>query len=954
MKKKTKIILGASAGLTLSVAVITIPSVLYVQQNLNKSDNSNNSQKTKITNNDQKDLLKDNINYLAIGDSISAGFNSEYGFEIAGDLKNNQIEGLSFPAFLANYINKLKPNAIHQFNNYALSGTRIVDWLYLLDAPNANYNLKAEKGYFQFLLSWDDDSLNPFRHRIKEAFGDFQKENLENLKNKIKESNLITISLGANDLFGSLNFNNLEKLFNKETQKEAIFNLKQDLERISKENYVNLNKLVSKIKEINSKTEIVLVGYPMPLLRLLNIIDHFFSSIAQEKVNLSNQILDSINAVSKKVAIETKINYIETFDEDDWKSNNDKWAKSIFDIHPTELGYKKMAQDIILKLSLNDIDKNYSLVKNWDENYIDKDKNAFHKIFDFSKNNEEIVKIISNSKLFNDEILEKSNYQTELNKEKSKLFSMKRIVLNWINANHHLTNQIINSFISKIKEKYGINDEIVELFNEKTEENKTFIFKLMEEFLRTDFIDVVILKLQKYFDENDLDLNGIEGTQIITSKLLLEELKTIFKDQKFILRILKQFLKSDFAIKNKNKLTALTNFATTFILENLDKLNLVNLKENKATILTLTKEKSFIKVISDILNDFIINENHYDSINDFNSLFVVYLENHKEEFKTNLINFIKSLKNNETILNVISNTIEQKLNLENPQENKENILPFITDLIGSVDKIDLVLQNIDKLIDSFVKGELSFNNFSFEKVISILDFNSLTGDLTKLADFFKLIETGDISIENFVNFFNVIIENSPFSNTENLTKEKNLFFYYLNNINNDPDTKKRTSLSISDITKLSGDSLVSKITLISTKAFEKYKEFKKTHPNVNELDNPYRKFLYRFSGLILWYAYETYARESSVRGIIYYSFSPFNIEKSIYNSLAGKSKEQQSLITSIFGNRYSSFFGDSAKSIHNNDLMKMIYYNTEANKHNIKWRENLFKFIKQGKPDLNK
>lgn len=57
--------------------------------------------------------------------------------------------------------------------------------------------------------------------------------------------------------------------------------------------------------------------------------------------------MDILNNAIKNVAdLKNNVNYIDPFDENDWKANSDKFTRAIFDIHPTELGYKRMAQDI--------------------------------------------------------------------------------------------------------------------------------------------------------------------------------------------------------------------------------------------------------------------------------------------------------------------------------------------------------------------------------------------------------------------------------------------------------------------------------------------------------------------------------------------------------------------------------------------------------------------------------
>ncbi|MFA7700216.1 SGNH/GDSL hydrolase family protein [Mycoplasmopsis synoviae] len=64
--------------------------------------------------------LNAKINYVALGDSITAGFDGTFPDDFPGKLENNQITGSSYPAFLAKIFNN--QNRIALFNNYAKSG----------------------------------------------------------------------------------------------------------------------------------------------------------------------------------------------------------------------------------------------------------------------------------------------------------------------------------------------------------------------------------------------------------------------------------------------------------------------------------------------------------------------------------------------------------------------------------------------------------------------------------------------------------------------------------------------------------------------------------------------------------------------------------------------------------------------------------------------------------------
>ncbi|WP_306452878.1 SGNH/GDSL hydrolase family protein, partial [Mesomycoplasma ovipneumoniae] len=185
-----------------------------------------------VTHSDQQtEKLLDQINYLSIGDSISAGFNWDYSMDLRGNIgANNKINGLSYPAFFASFIQKIKPNALKSFDNLALSWTTVSDWLYLLNPENEVYK-HSDKTHFHFNYHLDQKLDSPYGEQIREVFGDFNSNSYPKLYQKIKDSNLLTLSLGANDLIESIDFRTIAKPMQKLASKaEANFEFTQNIE----------------------------------------------------------------------------------------------------------------------------------------------------------------------------------------------------------------------------------------------------------------------------------------------------------------------------------------------------------------------------------------------------------------------------------------------------------------------------------------------------------------------------------------------------------------------------------------------------------------------------------------------------------------------------------------------------------------------------------------------------
>ncbi|MFL1037740.1 hypothetical protein ACJOMK_04490, partial [Mycoplasmopsis synoviae] len=77
-------------------------------------------------------LANDKINYIALGDSIAAGFDGSLDKDYQGEKEESgAISGVGYPAFLARLLNG-DNNRVTDFKNYAVSGSRILDWINLL------------------------------------------------------------------------------------------------------------------------------------------------------------------------------------------------------------------------------------------------------------------------------------------------------------------------------------------------------------------------------------------------------------------------------------------------------------------------------------------------------------------------------------------------------------------------------------------------------------------------------------------------------------------------------------------------------------------------------------------------------------------------------------------------------------------------------------------------------
>ncbi|AJQ45513.1 hypothetical protein JM47_03005 [Ureaplasma diversum] len=547
-----------------------------------QQDNEKNNKQDQIQNQQvyENAAIKSNetIKYLAVGDSVTAGYNSEVGFDLRGEMNQDKsISGLSFPAFVANYFNTIEPNRVSSFLNLGLTGSKVDDWLYFLNEADASYlsRLNHKANFFKKLKDRDTNSKALYKNKLDPYFKNFglnlndtskissnyDKSQFSGLVNAIKDANLMTITLGANDFTQTMNINLIKAVFSAKTQQQkllALEQLKSHLTQISRTIQNNLEKLIKALKRINPNLNINLVGYPMPLLRLQNIINEFAKL---ENKKLGNEILAVLNQTIKKAALNTNVNFIAVNDEDDWNQNNDQFAKAIFDIHPTEYGYKKMAQDLVLKLSLGE---NYSsqkdanlakqLVNAWDQAYFSKDNNSFKQTVAFNVSNATIINKVlgsrSNELLFKFNNLQNDRKVREFFKDKS---NAAEFIKSWISEHLDLIPQLVPEFKQLLSANKNGSSTDQQMLANLNKEILTYVI------LETDFVDKAIVKIQDEFDSKDLDKNKKAGTQVITSKLLLDVLKVNLLNESTIFNILKKVCTDSPFAKDKSKLKLILN-----------------------------------------------------------------------------------------------------------------------------------------------------------------------------------------------------------------------------------------------------------------------------------------------------------------------------------------------------------------------------------------------------------
>jgi len=216
------------------------------------------------------------IYYIALGDSLAAGQNPY-----------NQI-GYGYSDYVSNY---LKENGLLEYytNDYAASGYRITDI-----EKDINENKKI--------------TVNNEIHGIKEI---------------LRKADLLTLSIGANDIFYKLGITNISNI---------------DLTEVTNLNvYINdtlndLDKLITNIKKYFKK-DLVLIGYYNPL-----------AAISSEYCRELEPIFTQINSGMKKISQKHNIYYVEIYEI---FKENPEYLPNPKDIHPSNKGYQVIASSII-------------------------------------------------------------------------------------------------------------------------------------------------------------------------------------------------------------------------------------------------------------------------------------------------------------------------------------------------------------------------------------------------------------------------------------------------------------------------------------------------------------------------------------------------------------------------------------------------------------------------------
>ena len=217
------------------------------------------------------------VYYIALGDSISEGMtpyrNIDYGY----------------PDYIRDYYNQNKKLKFYT-KKYSKSGYKIKD---------IKYDIESNK-----TIEVDNKKVH--------------------LKEALRNSDLVTLTIGINDFFDRINSNNIEIIISDiPKSKKTIDSIKNDL----KDLIILIQKFV--------KNNIIVTGYYNPYPRLTEY---------KEEID---ELVKYYNYEIEEMCDELVINYVNIFDIFE---ENKELLPNPSDIHPNKLGYELIAKKIMSSL----------------------------------------------------------------------------------------------------------------------------------------------------------------------------------------------------------------------------------------------------------------------------------------------------------------------------------------------------------------------------------------------------------------------------------------------------------------------------------------------------------------------------------------------------------------------------------------------------------------------------
>ncbi|QJR44004.1 SGNH/GDSL hydrolase family protein [Mycoplasma miroungirhinis] len=568
--------------------------------------------------------IKENLNYLSIGDEFSGGFNSKFGFLSLGKFykHENKVTGLSYPAFFARIIHNLNAKYLKDFDNFSFPNIKIKQYIELIEHNNLS---DETKNILHFANVFNNEEANPFIEQYDNYWND-----IKNIQTKVKQANLITINLGMHDWINFFPLQDVKNLYSQQT-KENIQHILEQLHSSLKLRATKITKyienLINVIKSYNPRTNIVVMGYSKPLIHFENVLNETLLKTKIKDVSIINMFMFYLNSALKTAANKSCCMYIDNNDLDFATKHKDFLYESYFDIHPSEKMYKFIAQNMVIKLGLdnkfvfesykNNNQKVLSYLRTINE--YKKDYLSHRKILNLGEDLSILVRVLGinrSDNLFLDDyyedekkdILKQQNqiswYVSHLEKDLN--LNIKQLIIQFIKSKFYSQNEI-----------YKTKDLLLNYLQEKKWAQQIILHILSGNAVNNFFIAL----------QNNLNSYRKFNASFYISDLKNAKNNTI-KNQKLIYAIVKNLLSASFIHESKNELkqinyTFLTEILNTNLLE-----TLVNhkLDERYKYIRNYLSKQDIFREFADFLfMNLTINLKNYSELNTFDQAWEKWL-----------------------------------------------------------------------------------------------------------------------------------------------------------------------------------------------------------------------------------------------------------------------------------------------------------------------------------------
>ncbi|WP_069096686.1 hypothetical protein [Mesomycoplasma ovipneumoniae] len=777
MKKALKILFQTSTPVLLYAGIIS-GAVFFSAKQTNFESNFSKKSETA--------LLKE-LNYLALGDSLSSGFDWESNLDGRGKMTNGSISGISFPAFFANFAQSIQPNSVKSFKNLALNNSSILDWIYLLDPKN---NIISDENLSN-LRAQTYNSSN-FADTIRSVFENFTGD-FSNLREEIRNANLITISIGFKDFLNEFNSNFFDNIASSNTSRNLYDTITTNINYAFVKIKHNLKKLITLIKNINPQTYINLIGYynehPKIDKFLNDLLKNYLTEFEPDLLSVSR-----LNNEIKEVSQQMGVNFINPFLEKSWDAKSDPFFDTDLDFRPQIKANKQIAQNLIISLALSPTNLNKSkklnendeiLLTNFSANNLESQQ------IDFGPNNEILEKITVNGSLENF-ISENSSFEEKSIKDLHTISFQQSESANYVSA----LNQFVGFFGSEQSDFTDLFKDLINTFSNRSEPNFEAFNNIVEVILKSEFFTNITQYAQEFIanssiqnvetnesdDNSDQDSSELsESDKTKTSPDLISFLKEKALSQEKILGLLNEILSSEYVQSHHTKSVNLF-YNLLFNQPAISKL-LVSSISGQENIQQVIKEvlqfNSVQKFVTFIFTELIQNNQDYISAKSFSQILYLFLQNSNNYNKS--VTFIKSFViealKRPNFLSTVFDALSSQFGFNIEKEDLNSLITLITstsDIIVNTKTFNNLINLLSNEVIFGIKNGLSNNQSDFSFFLNIISnltnkVSDFVKDKANIYNFFQDILSFSLSARQLDSVKSLLVKFLPFISKINLS-----------------------------------------------------------------------------------------------------------------------------------------------------------------------------------------